>query len=101
MIIYHSTTPEDWKKFENEDYYEAESLHSEGFIHASFAEQLDETLRLYFKDYPNVIILKIDEVALDAEIRVEKSRNGEFFPHIYGRLNKSAVVYLEERQLNS
>ncbi len=101
MIIYHSATPEDWKKFENEDFYEAESLHSEGFIHASFAEQIDETLRLYFKDYPKVIILKIDEVALDAEIRVEKSRNGEFFPHIYGRLNKSAVVYLEERQLNS
>jgi uncharacterized protein (DUF952 family) len=101
MIIYHSTSPEEWAKYENKDFYEAESLYSEGFIHASFAEQLDETLRLYFKDYEKVTILKIDEVSLDAEIRVEKSRNGEFFPHIYGRLNKSAVVNIEERQLNS
>jgi uncharacterized protein (DUF952 family) len=101
MVIYHSTTPQDWQKFENLDYYEAESLYSEGFIHASFAEQLDETLKIYFKDTENVIILKIDEVNLDAEIRVEKSRNGEFFPHIYGRVNKSAIVNVEERRLNA
>jgi uncharacterized protein (DUF952 family) len=100
MIIYHSTTPAEWAKYENNDYYEAESLHSEGFIHASFAEQLDQTLRLYFKDVEKVLILKIDEMNLDAEIRVEKSRDGEFFPHIYGRVNKSAVVNVEERQLN-
>lgn len=101
MIIYHSTTPQDWQKFENLDHYESESLHSEGFIHASFAEQLNETLKLYFKDTEKVMILKIDEVNLDSEIRVEKSRNGEFFPHIYGRVNKSAIVFIEERLLNS
>jgi uncharacterized protein (DUF952 family) len=91
MIFYHATTPDRWQQFANEDFYTAESLDTEGFIHASFAEQLDKTLSNY-KDCSNVHILTIDSDLLTSELKVEASRNGELFPHIYGVLNKSAIV---------
>jgi uncharacterized protein (DUF952 family) len=101
MTFYHITTPEQWSKFADESFYEADSLHSEGFIHGSFAEQLDETLQVYYKSVEKVLILTIEEVNLDSELKVEKSRNGQFFPHLYGKLNKSAISSIEERILTS
>jgi uncharacterized protein (DUF952 family) len=92
MIFYHATTPERWAMFTNEDFYTAESLATEGFIHASFAEQLDKTLSIYYKDCPVVHILTINSELLTSELKVEASRNGELFPHIYGALNKSAIT---------
>ena len=44
MKIYHIVTPEVWEKFKTEEFYEAESLHTEGFIHCSFAGQLEGVL---------------------------------------------------------
>jgi uncharacterized protein (DUF952 family) len=99
MIFYHTTTPEHWGKYADHNHFEADSLYSEGFIHASFEEQLDDTLKIHFKDIPKVIILKIDEALLEPELKVEKSRNGQFFPHIYGKINKSAITEIEEREL--
>ena len=49
MKIYHIVTPEVWEKFKTEDFYEAESLKTEGFIHCSFAEQLEGVLQRYYK----------------------------------------------------
>ena len=97
MNFYHITTPKQWAKFENQELYEAESLHTEGFIHCSYEEQLDETLSLYFKDQPAVLLLKIDPSVLTAKLLVEPSRDGALFPHIYGQLNKSAIQIIIKR----
>jgi uncharacterized protein (DUF952 family) len=97
MDFYHMTTPEQWAKFENLDYYEAESLATEGFIHGSYAEQVDESLRIYFKGCERVCILKIDPTLLTTDFKIETSRSGALFPHIYGQLNKSAITEIENR----
>ena len=99
MIFYHATTPEQWSKFENEDHYAAESLYTEGFIHASFAEQVEPTLHIHFKGIEKIWLLTIDSDLLTSELVIESSRNGEQFPHIYGALNKSAIVDRVERIL--
>ncbi|MDQ4123119.1 MAG: DUF952 domain-containing protein [Acidobacteriota bacterium] len=101
MISYHITTPEQWTQFADKDFYEAESLKTEGFIHASFAEQLEETLKIHYRDAQEVLLLTIDSEKLTSKLLVEKSRNGEDFPHIYGAINKTAIVGIEERILNS
>ncbi len=59
MNIYHIVTPEVWEKFKDKDFYEAESLKTEGFIHCSFAEQLDGVLQRYYKDARKVFILTL------------------------------------------
>lgn len=101
MIFYHITTPEIWHKFSQEDYCEADSLHTEGFIHGSYSEQLEETLSLYYKDIPEVLILTIDPSVLNAPLKIEVSRNGDKFPHIYGRINKDAITHIEKRALKA
>jgi uncharacterized protein (DUF952 family) len=100
LIFYHITTPEKWAEFEDKDFYEAESLQTEGFIHASFAEQLEETLKIHYKNVPQVLLLTINSDLLTSKLVVEKSRSGEDFPHIYGAINKSAITSIEERILD-
>lgn len=99
MTFYHTTTPEQWAHYEKEDFYAAPSLDTEGFIHASFAEQLDKTLQLHFKGIEKVWILTIDSELLTSKLVIETSRDGHEFPHIYGVLNKTAIIDRVERVL--
>lgn len=100
MIFYHITTPEQFAKFADKNFYEAESLRAENFIHASFAEQLEETLRIHYQNASRVLLLTVDSALLTSKLVVEKSRGGEDFPHIYGAINKSAIIAVTEKDLN-
>ena len=96
MHLFHVVMPDDWAKFKKKDYYEAESLHTEGFIHLSYPHQLEGVLLRYYSGVKKVIILEIDPELLTAELKDEVATGGELFPHLYGALNKSAIVGVEE-----
>jgi uncharacterized protein (DUF952 family) len=98
-IFYHITTPEVWASFSDKDYCAAESLHTEGFIHCSYPEQLDETLALHFKGVEKVLLLEIDPSVLTSKLVVETSRSGKLFPHIYGVIKKAEITSVIERML--
>ena len=99
MLIYHIVLPDVWGKFKYEYEYEAESLTTEGFIHCSYRNQLDEVLTRYYKNAGKVLILHINLHFLTAKFVAEPSTNREIYPHIYGKINKSAIVDIEERNL--
>ena len=99
MIIYHIVTPETWEKFKDENEYEAESLQSEGFIHCSYRSQLEEVLRRYYTGEKKVLILHINPHRLTAPLVAEASTNREIYPHVYGKIGKSAIAEIEERNL--
>ena len=99
MVIYHIVLPETWEKFKDEYEYEAESQASEGFIHCSYRNQLDEVLDRYYKEAEKVLIRHINPHLLKSDLVAEPSTNREIYPHIYGRINKSAVVNVEERNI--
>lgn len=99
MLIYHVVKEHEWKLCEVGEDYEAESLHTEGFIHCSFQYQLEDVLRRYFANEQEVIILHINPFLLRSEIIVEPATNGEFYPHVYGRINRSAIIKVEERTI--
>lgn len=99
MIIYHIVLPESWETFKDKDFYEAESLHTEGFIHCSFAEQIKGVLRRYYKGVAKVLILTIDPEKLTSKLVNEPSTNNEIYPHIYGQINRDAIVEIEEKIL--
>ncbi len=99
MKIYHIVKPEIWETFKDKDFYEAESLTTEGFIHCSFAVQLDGVLQRYYKDAGKVLILTIDAEKLTSNLVNEPSTNNEIYPHIYGKINKSAIVNVEEKDI--
>lgn len=100
MKIYHIVLPEVWEKFKDKDFYKAESLASEGFIHCSFADQLEAVFERYYKGAEKVLILTIDAEKLTSQLVEESSTNNEIYPHIYGQINAEAIVGIEERNLN-
>ncbi len=99
MLIYHIVTPEVWEKFKDENEYEAESLTTEGFIHCSYQNQLDDVLQRYYANADKVLILSINPHYLTSELIAEPSTNREIYPHIYGKINKAAIVDVKERKI--
>lgn len=99
MFIYHIALPEEWEKFEGRPSYQPAGLAVEGFIHCSFESQVEAVLKRYFAGRESVLILKIDTDKLLSKLVKEPSTGGELYPHLYGRLNRSAVVSVEERRL--
>lgn len=65
----------------------------DGFIHFSTATQAVETARLHFTAVEGLVLVAIDAAALGAALRFEPSRGGDFFPHLYGDLPLSAVLW--------
>lgn len=97
MFIYHIVLPEIWMAIDN-DLYEAASLETEGFIHCSFAEQLDGVIARYYSDKSNLVILEIDPERLMSRMIKEPSTNSEIYPHIYGPINRDAIVRVVSRE---
>lgn len=99
MTIYHIVLPEVWAQFNEKDFYEAESLQTEGFIHCSFAEQIDGVLQRYYKGVEKVLLLTIEPEKLTSKLVNEPSTNNEIYPHIYGQINREAIVEIKEKRL--
>ena len=89
--IYHITANAAWQAAQVQGQYEHPSLKSEGFIHCSYLDQLIETARVHYKDRLDLVLLCINPVLLQPELKVEISRSGAQFPHLYGPLNLDAV----------
>jgi len=100
MNIYHVVLPEKWAEVADKSFYAADSLAAEGFIHCSFAEQLDGVLERYYSGVRRVTILEIDPGKLMAIVVEEQSTNNEIYPHIFGPINIDAVVGVEERDVS-
>ena len=101
MFIYHIVLPEVWERFKDRPSYQPESLTLEGFIHCSYSSQLEAVLKRYYSRVEKVLILTIDTDKLLSKLVKEASTNNEIYPHIYGRLNISAVVDVRERILDT
>lgn len=66
---------------------------ADGFVHLSVAGQVRGTANKWFAGQPGLILLELDRAAVEAaDLRWEPARGGELFPHVYGRIELSAVV---------
>ena len=98
MLVYHIVLPDAWAAFETE-LYRHPSLETEGFIHCSFAEQLDAVLARYYSGAGRVIVLEIEADKLMSRTLNETSTNSEIYPQIYGPINRDAIVRTFERKI--
>ena len=98
MHIYHIVLPDAWEAFDG-DLYEAASLADEGFIHCSYEHQLDAVLGRYYSGAESVVILTLDTDKLSSRLVEEPSTGGEIYPHIYGPIDRDAIVAAVERKL--
>jgi uncharacterized protein (DUF952 family) len=96
-MIYHVVHKADWQKALQQGSYEAASLATEGFIHASKINQVAGVLDRYYKGQKDLLVLHIDENKLSSVFIYEIAPSvNEEFPHIYGPVNLEAVLKVEE-----
>jgi len=94
-MIYHIATREDWQLHQQETFYQPSAFAREGFVHCSNQNQVDGVLQRYFIGVKDLMLLHIEEGKLRSELKYEAAGNNELFPHIYGPINKDAIVKIE------
>ena len=76
MLIFHIVLPRDWDAFEGDEYSSA-SLAAEGFIHCSYAHQLDAVIERYYDGAESLVLLTVDTGQMGARLVEEPSTGGE------------------------
>lgn len=74
---------------------------ADGYIHFSTAEQVRETAARHFAGVADLVLAAVDADALGGALRFEPSRGGALFPHLYGPLPMSAVLWTKPLPLGS
>jgi uncharacterized protein (DUF952 family) len=93
--IYHLATAADWDEAQRSPHGYATStlgvtLAQQGFIHCSFADQVQGTADRFYAGRTDVVLLAIDPAQVASPVRVDPVGE-DAFPHVYGPLNVSAV----------
>ena len=73
----------------------------DGFIHLSLPHQIAGTLAKHFKDQVDLMLIEFDTEMLGGDLRWERSRGGDLFPHLYAPLPTAAARAVHPLQLNS
>src|SRR5215475_596628 len=95
--IYHITSAAAARKAERSGEYVPEAFAVEGFIHCSYAHQVESVMKRIFQGRSDLVVLEIDPARLPCQVVDENLEGGtELFPHIYGRLPMSAVVRIQD-----
>ena len=65
-----------------------------GFVHLSFPKQLEMTIKIYFSDMNEIILLKINTDIRENKLKYEANKNSkrkEIFPHLYSELRYEMI----------
>lgn len=98
-MLFHLTPLDAWLEHPDRP-YSTPSLALEGFIHCSADEEhalVVANSRFRSARVPLMVLL-IDEAVLDAPVRWEEAKDGGTYPHVYGPVNRAAVVGMLEAQ---
>ena len=95
--LYHIAKRTDWTAAQKTGEYTVGSLHrdffEDGFIHLSYARQVNVVADLIYHDTLDLVLLTIDPTKLAAKVVDEKADfPEEYFPHLYGPLSVDAVI---------
>ncbi len=94
-VILKICTAGEWAEAESQGHYDGSAVDAEdGFIHFSTPEQAPETAARYFAGQADLVLVAVDPEYLGPALAWEPSRGGDLFPHLYGPLPLSAVVWV-------
>ena len=74
---------------------------ADGFIHFSTAAQVRETAAKHFAGQSDLLLIAIDGNQMGGALKYEVSRGGALFPHLYGVLDMSAVLWVRPLPLGA
>ncbi len=93
MLIFKIVPRGEWMASSG-DYAGSAHDRADGFLHFSTATQLEETLRIYYADQDELILVAVNVEACGVALKWERSEaRGEDFPHLYGALSCGAMKW--------
>jgi uncharacterized protein (DUF952 family) len=96
-LIYHIVPRPAWEAAPAGP-FRADSLASEGFIHCSNQDQVARIANLFYAGAARLVVLCVDAGRLAAEVLDEDAGIGEQFPHVYGPIEREAIVEVRPLQ---
>jgi uncharacterized protein (DUF952 family) len=91
-FVYKICTKSEWEKIKNKKQFIGSKKDLEdGYIHFSGEDQIEGTLRKFYFNQKDLILLKVDTLKLD-HLLWEQASDGNMFPHLYSSLDISNVV---------
>jgi len=98
--IYKIIHNDEWQKAKKSGLYSGSTKDLEdGYIHFSDEKQIEGTLKKYYLNKKNLLLLKVDTLKLD-HLLWEQASDGNMFPHLYSALDIKNVVSEYEIILN-
>jgi uncharacterized protein (DUF952 family) len=95
--IYHITSANEAREAQRTGLYEPQAFGREGFIHCSYARQVNAVANRIFRGRPDLVLLEIDPAQLGCRVVDENLEGGsELYPHVYGRIRMTAVLRILE-----
>ncbi len=93
QVVFHIISRTVWGEAQGQGTYVPDRYMDEGFIHLSKRGQILRPANLLYQGRDDLLLLEIDAIALEGELRYEPGSHGEgeHFPHLYGPLNLDAV----------
>jgi uncharacterized protein (DUF952 family) len=92
-VAFKILTAAQWVQFEADGSFAGAPIDlTDGYIHLSTADQLQETLDKHFAGQTGLVIAEIDLTSFGDALKWEVSRGGALFPHIYGVLPRASVL---------
>jgi uncharacterized protein (DUF952 family) len=93
-LIFKIVSASEWREVEAAGNFAGAAVDvTDGYIHFSTADQAPETAAKWFADRTDLWLVAVESERLGAALRFEPSRGGALFPHLYGELPLSAVVW--------
>ena len=69
---------------------------ADGYVHFSTADQVRETAAKHFADAEGLKLLAFDDANMTGDLRWEPSRGGALFPHLYGPLRLTDMIWVKD-----
>ncbi|MBO9097198.1 MULTISPECIES: DUF952 domain-containing protein [Rhizobium] len=95
MAVIYKIVPElAWQEAREEGIFHGASIDlADGYIHFSTAAQAKETAARYFAGQTDLLLVAVDSEVLGDALKFEPSRGGDLFPHLYGLLSTTSVLW--------
>lgn len=101
-LIYKILTADQWQAFEVAGTFTGAPIDlADGYIHFSTAEQAAETAAKHFAGQSGLMLAAVHGDTLGEALKYEKSRGDQLFPHLYGTLNMTDIVWCRPMPLGS
>ncbi|MDF1778500.1 MAG: DUF952 domain-containing protein [Rhizobiaceae bacterium] len=100
-IIYKIAEEPLWQQAEKSGVFKGAPIDvKDGYIHFSTGDQVAQTAALHFAGQSDLVLVAVDGARLGNALLYEESRGGALFPHLYGPLPLSAVVWSKPLMLD-